>query len=392
MHKPLMLMAAATISPLLADDCCKPCCVPQPRAPINCECYTPAFYDMQCNWGMFVTVDFLYWYGRENGLSYASEVETSALVASTPPTVAVASGKTKYFDAPWEPGVRVGLGWEMCDGWDLFADWTYYHANKHHSASVTPFQAVPLVGGKALVLPWTDIGVVSGGGVTLFESVSSKWTHTFNQVDLELGRRYWLSKCFTMRPYAGLRGAWTNTHFDTDATANQTRSDAIITALTEDKFHNHNWGVGLLAGFQPAFYFTDEFSLFANADFGLLWGQIKGNVHREYVITASTGLVENFSSSPHNAFYGMQSVLDLALGLRWETSWCENRYAFSLDAGWEHHVWLNYQHRVKATQPVAITGSGLITDFNFAAFSGDYQEVETDLAMGGFVLRARFDF
>lgn len=55
--------------------CCKPCCVPKPKKCIDCECYTPAYYDLQCTCGFFADVAFLYWYARETNLSYALQVQ-----------------------------------------------------------------------------------------------------------------------------------------------------------------------------------------------------------------------------------------------------------------------------------------------------------------------------
>lgn len=404
MKNTLTMLALSASTALLADACCepKPCCVPQPRAPICCECYVPSFYDMQCNVGLFVDVEFLYWYANETDLSYAALAQTSTVTTQSTPTTATLPVSYQHLKSRWEPGFRVGLGWNMDDGWDLYLNYTWYQNNKKSTTSVDAFTTeFPALGAYAVNSPWSNKAFfLANDADTLFNSVSGKWHMRFNQVDLEMGRRYYLSQCFTMRPYAGLRGAWIHTDFNVSGFAQQavisgtTPATGTYSFNTSDKFRNRNWGVGLLAGFQPAFYFTEEFSLYANADMALLWGQLNGRIKRNYTSTRnSAGVMSsdlNAATSASNNSSGMQPVLDLGIGLRWETNWCDNQYAFSLDAGWEHHVWFDQNSRVKLISPV------IDNNANFSGGTGrsnlSYTEEITDLAMGGFVLRARFDF
>jgi Legionella pneumophila major outer membrane protein precursor len=407
MKAPLALLALSMSTALVADNCCdpccKPCCVPQPRAPICCECYTPAFYEMQCDLGLFGTVDFLYWYGRENGLSYAIVEKTVPLgsvdVAMTTATTPISY---KYTNAKWKPGVRLGLGWNTdCDGWDAYLNWTYYKGKQTGSTKVAPFSGpIPAVGGQGVLLPWANNAIGYGGvgafGINLYNSGSAQWQLTLNQIDLEMGRRYYLSKCFTMRPYAGLRGLWTRTHFNLKGAQTVTSGGTAplpvgsYSLTAKDSFKNRNWSVGFLAGFQPVFYFTEEFSLYANADAALLWGRFRSKTQRNYLGLQGTATDLNFSSASNANFSGMQPMLDLGMGLRWEMYWCEKRYGLELDAGWEHHVLFNHNYRMKI-----MSGSALSTTVGAAptgVVAYDQQEVASNLGLGGLILRARFSF
>lgn len=423
MKNAFTLLALAASTALAADSCnnpCEPCCVPQPKPPVCCECYVPSFNDMQCDWGLFVSADFLYWYADETDLTYAAVTQTG--LRATP--VALGSSfvtpagaqdspfistidKVKHFNAKWAPGVRVGLGWRMDGGWDLYANWTYYTNDKKHSLSTEPFTTFfPTQGNKGILNPWVDQGVFPyPERQIMFDSLSAKWNLVFNQVDLELGRRYWLSKCFTMRPYAGLRGAWANTRFR--VSAHQDLNQVVVgldnlpagTYITDstDSFRNRNWGVGFIGGLQPTFYFTEEFSLYANVEGSLLWGQLNGHVRRNYTgtftTTAGVGPTDliDYAGKTGDKFSGMQPVMDLGVGLRWETCWCDNRYRFNLDAGWEHHVFFNYNHRVQLFQGQVFNDT-VVPGASNGRGSTTYQEVDTNLGMGGFILRARLDF
>ena len=85
----------------------------------------------------------------------------------------------------------------------------------------------------------------------------------------------------------------------------------------------------------------------------------------------------------------MKPVLDTAIGLRYEDTYCCDEYRFSLDLGWEHHIWFDHNHRYVSILQVnqsPPSGDPLVLaqiDFNFSTYN---------VGFGGFVLRARFDF
>lgn len=391
------------------DPCCRPCCIPQPRVPICCEAYTPAVYDMQCAWGVDISFDFLYWYAGESNLPFANVATTTSRATVSRPATATTPTSYKYLSTKWQPGGRFGLGWNSdCDGWDLHTNWTYYKGKAHGSASVTPFSSeVPSVGQKGILPIWVDNSVFDKSapqGFALFNSISGSWKFTLNQIDLEMGRRYYLSPCFTMRPYAGLRGAWTRTSFSTKggSTYNVTTAPTLPTTNgfhsvhTKDSFRNRNWGVGFLAGFQPAFYFTEGFSLYANADAALLWGNFHNKTKRHYTSTINSTIADiDFQYATTGSFSGMQPILDLGLGIRWETYWCEKRYGLELDVGWEHHVWFAHNQRTRLLENASIFASPAASALDGAstsAFPINSEDSCNDVALGGLLVGIRFSF
>ena len=63
--------------------CCTPCCVPQPKKCIDCECYTPQYYDLQCDWGLFLTADFFPDSSDFSKASFASSKAVPAILAAS---------------------------------------------------------------------------------------------------------------------------------------------------------------------------------------------------------------------------------------------------------------------------------------------------------------------
>lgn len=372
---------------------CTPCCVPEPKKCIDCECYTPQYYDLQCDWGAFFTVDFLYWYARESNLAYASKVQSLITTTDIPDVQSqIFVPKTyEHLDTAWDPGVRVGLGWNSCcDGWDTYLHWTYFQNNKNASTSVPSnfgfSDFIPGNGEFALLNPWLNASLHGPHDAQIFDAISAKWRLRFNNIDLEFGRKYWLSKCFTLRPYTGLRGAWTNTRFSTNSFRQP--SNSTLSQEFQNQFTNKYWGVGFIGGLQPNWHFCSNFILFANFDGSLIWGKAEMNGYESQTETEDSLLTNSYSNSANDNFFKMQAILDLALGLRWEETWCCDRYRTTLDLGWEHHIWLNHNTRTKTMDYFQLDEGTSFLANGYRTFT----EETTDTMFGGFVLRARFDF
>jgi len=413
---------------------CEPCCVPQPKKCIDCECYTPAYYDLQCDWGAFLSVDFLYWYARETNLAYAAQVKgtpvQNAFVLEDSGSTTLALGfnlvvpsSTEYLDTNWKPGFRIGLGWNSdCDGWDFYLNWTYMYNKRSDSTSVDQFfdldtlpsyptEVAPGTNQVALINPWLNGALVfpvadlTVEAPLLFTKVSGQWKLQYNQIDLEIGRKYWLSPCFTLRPYGALRGAWFKTTFNTNGSRDLFDLSATFPDLTTTSygasadFTNRYWGVGLVGGLQPNWHFCSNFILYSNFDTGLIYGEFKTKKSESYtadVFKLSAGSPDEFistwSNSTSSKFYQMTPVFDVAIGLRWEENWCCDRYKTALDIGWEHHSLLGVNNREKTTNISSIFAAESGISAGQINIVGNVEEESGDLGMGGLVIRLRVDF
>ncbi len=385
------------------SSCCEPCCTPKPPKCIDCECYTPQYYDLQCAWGISLQADFLYWYARETDLAYAQKfemVETITSAASN--SYSSFPQEYKYLDTKWKPGVRVGVGFNSsCDGWDSSVVWTYYK-NKSSSSTTVPFlsdQITPVGGQQALVNPWINTTFVIQ---PVIEKVSASWKLSFNQIDLDLGRKYWLSRCFTLRPYTAVRGMWTKTNFETTSLINPRDVATTPNPTTnvsfnfKDEFKNTYWGVGFLGGLEPSWYFCRTFLIYGDIDAALVWGSFKARKQERYLVTEDTvpsvnRIPVNNTASGDN-FSRMLAMLDLGIGLRWEDTYCSNRYRFTLDLGWEHHVLFNYGLLHKNTGATDLNGITVGTEIQNLRYSSGFTRERTDIQMGGLIARVKFDF
>lgn len=418
----------------MGDNCntCGTCCN-NPRPCVDCECYVPQFYNMQCDCGFSLDLEFLYWYGRETGLSYAADIVQTYIDGAdcsgscedaTPSTELYAVMYPRQFEhlnTSWDPGFRLGIGFNSsCDGWDYNLVWTWYRNTRSDAtcASCACDCGSPTTDTASLINPWVNPSFSyygqfnedqnqdsSMGAFLRFDRVGAYYRLRYNQIDFDLGRKYWLSKCFNMRTYAGLRGAWTHVKFETTSTV----SDVGDTALPvlecynfTDQFNTRAWGVGIIAGIEPTWYFSECFGLYAKAGTGAIWGDFEVKKTEDYRGTYSTDtspetgdLVEQpicYKATSCSKHAQMTGLLDLSLGLRWESSWCYDRYRTTVDMGWEHHILFDQNHRNKLTGYYAdVETTPEAGEPWISGFTG-YEEATGNLGFGGFTLRLNFDF
>ncbi len=319
---------------------------------------------------VFVTGDFLYWSAWEDGLEFATDGLTGVSGAGN---VSTGSGKKYHLGQEWDPGFRLGLGGIFShDGWDLYADYTWYltdgDGNKHQpvssqdDATLTGYTLadtwlMPVrLGSATFTVPTTN---------TLLNSIKANWGLKFDAVDLELGRNFFISKFLTLRPHLGLKSAWMEQHYS--LLSSRAMPNAPDQAIIFNMHQKQNyWGIGVRAGLNTAWHFCKSLSIFGDGAVSELYSHF--HVHRKDNVTVGVGA----PFSPVNMsekFRTLQPIIELTLGLRWET-WCsQEKYHISLQAGWENQVWFN-QNR-------------------YITMGDDHSG---DLTMQGLTLKGRFGF
>ncbi|MDN3506399.1 MAG: Lpg1974 family pore-forming outer membrane protein [Simkaniaceae bacterium] len=388
MKKKSLFLGLLTLNALVGNENNDSCC--ETVACIG-EGYTPKYYDLQCDWGVTVSAEFLYWYAVENRLPIA--MRTLGFVPQgadvIPGAELAVPNKNIYMDSSWDPGFRVGAGFNSCcDGWDFLVQYTYYRNTNKKGLSEAAVQGgffIPPGGDFLFTSPWIETFLPVP---FLFDQVNAKWKLDYNVLDLEIGRKFWLSPCFNLRLFTGLKGSWIRTQYDLlqERDLATLDSTAIVGGFFLDNFKNTFRGVGLTLGLDPTWHFSRCFSLYGSADFSLLWGKYDGDRSEEFeIFVTSDRYAVSWDST--NDFYGMQGVFDLGIGLRYEDTFCCDRFRFLFDLGWEHQLWYDLIHRIKfesASVPLNLTFDRL----SFAT----YGEIDTDLALGGLVVKAKIDF
>ena len=370
---------------LVADCCCDDW---EEELPCDFECFTAPYLSSKTTW--VIGGDYLYWYSKEKNLAYAMEATVKNIGDEDIPQIAY--GPTSYhdLDESWNSGYRImGAFTPGCDGWDFTAIWTSYNNKNSELTSVTPsLESIPSAPGDQLLFnPWISGSVISNEGATqTFDAIKAQWKLRFSQIDGELGRKYWLSRGFSLRPYMGVRAVWIKGDLDLTSTKTTQFSPTIF----QDNFSSRAKGVGLLAGLQPNWHFTPNFSLFANMEGSLLWGKTRTKKTQDYFSNDVNFLTLDIETTSEAEFFQMLASLDLNIGFRWETCFCEDRFRWSIDIGWENHYWFDTFYRNKARGSF-FTAPSSVNPPTVKGFTS-YDQVASDLILAGGFARIRFDF
>lgn len=187
-----------------------------------------------------------------------------------------------------------------------------------------------------------------------------------NQVDLDIGRNYFVGHYLSMRPYAGLRSAWIFQKYNIDFNGQDVGGNPIT---QHNHMTNRYWGIGFCGGIGTDWMFTRRFSLYGNAGMALMLGFFDVNQ------SGSQDDLSIFKIS--KSFRTGRPVFDLGLGLKWFSTFCKDKMAFTLKAGYEYHLYCNQNKFLQSN------GSENLELFN---------PVNGDLYYQGGTLSARFDF
>lgn len=297
-------------------------------------------------WDAFLTVDFIYWTSRVDNLGFAlyEPIENGFSVTG--------SGQVLHPDWKFSPGFKVGVGLLYDhDGWDLYVNYTWLRVcDTKESKTIEDFEARRL-------RPIGDQNAFAG----LFDPIvhaSGDWELAFNALDAELGRNFFISRYLKLRPHIGLKGTWQDQDYVVRA------RDLLLTS--EDKNSMHYWGIGIRGGLNSTWHFNQCFSLIGAISASGMWE--KFNVKRR---SGYTGPFESAAIlHTDNDFSSLKPVLELFIGLRYESWICCDRYHYAFDGGWELQWW------------------GMQNQF----FNQTVESTRGDLNLNGFTLKARLDF
>lgn len=334
--------------------------------------------------GIVFDVEFLYWYATTTNLAYATKYIVFNQGNSVNPAARFVTPEKIYEPSwRWDRGVRAGIGViTNHDGWDVYSDWTWYYNSSLDSIKVPRYPVSDLtsllnpLGTEALASPW-----VTDGTNTNFDSIHTRWSIQLNQVDLELGRKFFISPKLVMRPFGGVRGNWSRMFFKVRGNFHGLGLGDQSGILVENARRTQSfWGVGLLGGLETQWHLTRNWCVFIDWAVALLYGPFDIRTHLQSNGTNTNGQVtSNFDQRfSHNDIYTLQQVYDLALGLRWVLPIYDSAYRVRFDIGWESHLYPGYNH----------------LDANVSASDNGatYLPAEGDLTLSGLTLRGQFEF
>lgn len=299
----------------------------------------------QNGWNIWMRGDALYWRASEDNLFYAysgNDIGGSR------------NRDVLTVDFDWEWGFRLGIGYTIPrDRWDISLYWTRFHTSSHSSFALN----LPK---DALFINWWVVTYLSDLGIT--NSADGHWKADLDQLDLSLGREFFVGRHLTLRPHAGLRSAWIDQQLK--SSFHMTTGTAVSTMT------NDFWGFGFFGGLDTKWMLSNSWHIFANGDLAILYGNFdiseKGKINNTLFFTFD------------DDFHAGRTVADLQAGLCWSHRFNKDRFALTFRAGYEYHLYPN-QNQL----PLQVGNNSFVNIVN---------PVDGDLAYQGLFLSGQIDF
>ncbi len=301
---------------------------------------------------LFVFGNLLFWNAHENGLQVAVKNEDS--------TNNLSDSEVKTVHGKWNVGFRAGIGYNTPhDGWDLKLTWLRFtdHGRKNSYADADDAIFPTLVHPTELYYYADDA-----------KKMKSRWHLRLNQLDLDLGREFFVSKWLTLRPHFGLRTDWIRQKLEAEY---KNLPAVLIVGEIETEAKDRWWGIGLEGGFDTQWGLGSGWSIFGNLSAAILYGfhHIKYESEIEITDVEFVDMKDRYRIS--------HPILDLEMGVRWDNMFCNDRFHVGLQVGWEHHIYFSQNQFPVFVDDVSI---------------GSFVSNQGDLTFQGWTFAARFDF
>lgn len=331
-----------------------------------------------------ISAEFLYWMPSMSDLPAISQINFTPRINLVTGDVLEAdafTSKTREFDWKYEPAFRVGMGLTFePNGWDLSAFWTYLYTDVSRSKSndntlldfsQTPTFPVEQAGSKAYSTPFQRFEGDFGN------RARAKFKLLYNQIDLVVGRNFWVSKSLQMRPFFGARGVWSHMRLTTKVDVTNALQNPTTTFVRFLSNHHklEEWGVGPVIGLNSKWFLHKMFYFYADGSVALL-GNGVALKHKSAELDSFTNTVDDtstFSSTTiptyrHHHSITLIPMFDIALGLGWESYLCQERYHLAFSAGWDAHILVDYNYFDRSFEET--TGQSTYTADGHLSFQG----------------------
>jgi len=345
-----------------------------PSAYTRCGCDTSACSNFLDSFAF--RADFLWWRACEEGLNLGTEeyVQVSDVERST----VVNRSHSKRPNFKYDPGFRIGLSNNCsCDCWDFAVNWTHFHTKaKVHGVSDT----------EGIVTFFSDWERIAGINP---ERAAGRYSLNLDLVDIEFGRKFYVSNCFILRPDFGLRVARIHqTYRATSDTTSGGSGEDVFNYVTDVKSRSNFLAVGPRVGLDVELRFCGGFALFGQAAGSIVFGKFDNHSRENYLDTVSAGpvigeLTYEARSSAHRC---SRTITDLAFGIKWDRcyEWCNRCHPVSIAFAWEHHAFYDMNNFNFVEQGIDFDGATAVPNGAHTRKHGDLttQGLTVSLSLG----------
>lgn len=379
--------AAQTCDPASPAACNRDNCEP-------CYCLGPAktqgnapVRPYTCNGDFVLSASALYWKAQIDGLEYGyrnNEIVILFKPIVTIPTDPLIDAQYLAPKPQWRGGFKIGIAYHSpCDGWDLDLTWTHFKGRAKDEIQGDGF-ANP--GVTTFWTFWAADQLSPPGSLALDNAIAT-WSIDLNDLPLELGREFWVSKYLSLRPYLGVRyislyqtynlsylgGAWGGA-----LSFNESNYSVEI--------HNNFRGIGPFAGINTNWHFGCGWSVYGDLSGGIIYGRFT-LAQDESSRLALSPFSKRKVLDTEESFRVSRALLNMGLGIEYSALVCDCKYGITAQLGWEQHL---YFHQNQMWRVVRNRGDQVTIPNNTG--ENVFEQTQGTLNTSGLTLRFAFAF
>lgn len=320
----------------------------------------PARIDVQGKWDFFLSVSFLYWTAKEDGVSVAN------FRNNIPPMI------ISYTDMhfAYKPAFKVAFGMNAGnhDEWTIGGDYIRFHSTDHAKTSIPQIWNVVLR--PTYISPNIHYQLTDGYS---FLSCFGKWENKIDLIDMHVSRPFYLGKKLIFSPYLGLRGGWLDQSYFGNFTATNLHNTSLLFLLNSQS-KQKTWLLGPRVGIVSDWLLRYGIRIFGDVFGSLCYQKFNNNYHDADDFGSFSFARRKTSAITPN--------LQVDLGLGYGTYLCKDKYHFDLTAGYDFQIFWNQNRMIDLIYDNTVIDRGSFIDIAKAK----------DLFLHGLEIAARLDF
>lgn len=283
--------------------------------------------------------DFLWWRACVEGIELGTEEFFESYTNSvTPPRVTVFNkAREKRHNFKYDPGFRIGLANTCaCDCWDFAVNWTHFRT-KAKANGFSNFE-----NNTTFISEWERVL----GAIPQF--VTGHYKLNIDLVDIEFGRKFYVSNCFVLRPEFGLRVARVNQSQRVfSESQNQPETPILSNFRSQVKARSDFLAVGPRVGIDIELDIGCGLTLFGQGAGSILFGKFDNHAREnlvDFTTTSETAISDFNYEAKDSSHRCSRAITDIAFGVKWQRciEWCNRSHPVSLAFAWEHHAFYNF--------------------------------------------------
>lgn len=295
--------------------------------------------------GVYVTGEFLYWEAKQDELEYAAAVDLNLSQ-----TLAQIQFKIFELDFKYKPAFRIGLGGDLpWNGWDIYLNWTHFDHDFFSSHTSNQTNLVLLAGNFE-------------GFEFVGSRASERWNLSFNSLDADWGRRFFLGSSWIVRPSFGLKTVWICQDVEKrleNVESFNPNGPGVPGDPEFQKFHFDAWGIGPYGAFYGKWNWVYGLGVSGQVSGALLCYNVDGIGH------AGNNRLQgqNVSFNDIRLKYSSDRIRPMAqafIGLDWEWCFIPKWLSTQLAIGYEvQYYWPFIVDPIDSRDDVSLTFQGL---------------------------------